>query len=95
MSDILDNLARVRTAFLACDMRPPTVLQLETHEEGVRFLRELRRQDAWTAVVGSGALGSVVECADGSAYMQVEVMGMKVRWPANRIATPDGSWSYV
>jgi hypothetical protein len=33
--------------------------------------------------------------ANGSAYMQLEVMGMKVRWPANRLATPDGRWSYV
>jgi hypothetical protein len=95
MSDIFDGLARVRHTFLRENLKPPTVLLLESHEEGMRFLSNVRQSDKWFVVAGSPDLGHVVEMADGSAYMQIEVMGIKVRWPANRFATPDGSWSYV
>jgi hypothetical protein len=95
VSDIFDGLARVRHTFLRENLKPPTVLLLGSHEEGMRFLSNIRQSDNWVAVAGSPDLGHVMEMANGSAYMQLEVMGMKVRWPANRLATPDGRWSYV
>lgn len=95
MEDILDGIARIRVAFLAANLNPPTTILLESHEEGVRFLSAVRQTTQWSAVIGSPDLGLPVEMADGSVWMEVEVMGIKVRWPANRIATPDGSWSYA
>ena len=95
MHDILDGLAQIRVTFLLANIKPPTVMLLESHEEGVRFLSEIRQSSQWFAVVGSPNLGRPVEMADGSAWMECEVMGIKVRWPANRIATLDGSWSYA
>ena len=93
--DIVDAIAKFRVAFLRENMKPPTTIMLESHEEGMRFLSYLRDTSTWTAVVGSPSLGQPIEMADGSIVMEIEIMGMKVRWPANRWATPDGSWSYA
>ena len=95
MSDILDGLAQVRAAFMREHLKPPTVMLLGSHEEGMRFLSNIRQSVHWAAVVGSSNLGRVVEMADGSAWMECKVMDIAVRWPANRIATPDGGWSYA
>lgn len=94
-SDVLDGLAQVRATFKRANLKPPTVMLLESREEGMRFLSAIRQTNNWTAVVGSPDLGRVVEMADGSAWMECEVMGIAVRWPANRIARPDGEWSYT
>jgi len=94
VSDILDGLAQVRAAFMRENLKPPTVMLLESHEEGVRFLNSIRQSVHWVAVVGSPDLGRVVEMADGSAWMECKVMDIAVRWPANRVARPDGSWSF-
>lgn len=95
MSDILDGLAHMRMAFMRESLKPPTVMLLESHEEGMRFLSAIRQSGAWSAVVGSPDLGQPVEMADGSIWMECKVMGIAVRWPANRIASPDGGWSYA
>lgn len=95
MSDFLDGLAEVRLAFMRANLKPPTVMLLESHEEGMRFLSEIRQSHCWAAVVGSPDLGRVVEMADGSAWMECKVLNIAVRWPANRIAMPDGRWAFV
>ena len=95
MSDVLDGLAQVRATFMRAQLKPPTVMLLESHDEGMRFLSAIRQTDRWVAVVGSAELGRVVEMADGSAWMECKVMDIAVRWPANRFATPDGKWSYA
>lgn len=89
MSDILDGLAQVRITFIRENLKPPTVMLLESHEEGMRFLSNIRQSVQWSAVVGSPDLGRVVEMADGSAWMECKVMGIAVRWPANRVADLD------
>ena len=95
MNDVLDGLAQVRTTFMRARLKPPTVMLLESHEEGMRFLNEIRQSAYWTAMAGSPDLGRLVEMADGSAWMECKVMDLAVRWPANMVATPDGHWSYV
>lgn len=95
MGDILDGFAHMRTIFMRENLKPPTVVLLESHEEGMRFLSNIRQSARWFATVGSPDLGRVVEMADGSAWMECKVMGIAVRWPANRVAPPDGSWSYA
>lgn len=93
MKDIMDGLAMVRATFLSVNMKPPSVILLESHEEGILFLSEIRQVGFW---VPSGSdLGKPVEMADGSVWMEIQVMGIIVRWPANKIAMPDGSWSYA
>lgn len=93
--DIMDSLARIRIAFLSINLKPPTAIFLESHEEGMRFLDAIRQTDQLVYRVGGPSLGLATEMADGSIWMSVEVMGIAVRWPANRIAMPDGSWQHA
>lgn len=92
MKNIVDAIAEFRVAFIREDLKPPTVILLESHDEGMRLLSYLRDSSNWTATVGSRMLGKPVEMADGSVYMEIDLMGMKVRWPANCYATKDGTW---
>lgn len=92
MKDIVDAIASFRVAFLREDMKPPSVIILQDHSEGMRLLTYLRDTPTWSATFESGLLGKPLEMADGSVYMEIELMGMKVRWPANVYATADGSW---
>lgn len=95
MSDIFDGLAQVRIAFKREGLEPPSVMLLDSHEQGMLFLSAVRQTPHWQAVVGDPSLGRPVEMADGSVWMEAQAMGFKIRWPANRVATPDGSWSYA
>lgn len=95
MDDILDGFSQVRATFMRAGLKPPTTMLLESHEEGMRFLSAIRQQVNWVAVVGGGELGKPIEMADGSVWMECQVMGIAVRWPSNRPATPDGSWSFA
>lgn len=92
--DILDNFARLRIAFQAANMEPPASINLASHDEGMRFLSAIARTN-FSYQVGSELLGKPLRMADGSTVMEMQLMGIKVRWPADRIAMPDGSWSWV
>lgn len=93
--DIMEAIARIRHGFKSSNLEPPTMIMLKSHDEGMRFLSELRQNGTWTAMAGSPDLGHPVEMADGSIYMEIKVMDIAVRWPSNRYATPDGSWKFV
>lgn len=95
MSDVLDSIARIRMEFLALGLKPPVVIRLVSHEEGYRFLSSVRQSNQWITTAGSPNLGKPVLEADGTMVMEIEVMGVKVRWPADRLAKPDGSWAYI
>jgi hypothetical protein len=95
MNDILDGFAQLHLAFNQANLKSPTVILLGSHDDGIRFLSAIRQSCIWEAIVGSPDLGRVVEMADGSAWMECKVMNISVRWPANKIALPDGSWSYA
>lgn len=95
MSDILDGLAKVHACFRSAGLESPTAILLGSHEEGMRFLSCVRQQDIWLASIGSAALGTPVQMSDGSSWMEVKVMGIFVRWPANRVALPDGRWAFA
>ncbi len=95
MNDILDGLAQIHLAFRRANLKSPTVILLESREEGIRFLSQINQKENWVAQVGSPDLGRFVEMADGSEWMECTVMEISVRWPANKVAMPDGSWSYA
>lgn len=93
-SDILDGMAQILHAFLRANLKPPTVILLGSHDEGMRFLSAIRQKGCWEAKVGSPELGEPLMMADGSTWMECKVMGIAVRWPATRWARPDGGWYY-
>jgi hypothetical protein len=92
--DIFDAFAHIRRAFVAANLNPPAAINLATHDDGMRLLGAAA-QSSLAVYPGDPRLGTPIELADGSVFMECELFGMKVRWPANRRATPDGSWSFV
>jgi hypothetical protein len=93
--DILDAIATTRRAFKSANLEAPTAIFLGSHEEGMRFLSAVRQESQWIAVCGDPSLGHAVELADGSVCMEIKVMDVAIRWPANRYANSDGSWRYA
>ena len=94
--DIIDAIAKFRVAFLRENLKPPVAIMLASHDEGMRLVSHLNGMMMKpTYTLGDRTLGKPVEMADGSIAMELEIMGMKVRWPANRYALPDGSWGYM
>ena len=81
--DIFDAILRLRHAFLAAGMSPPEAIELASWEDGMRLMREVRgryndrfrreRYSAWT---------------DDAALTEVDISGIKVRWPPKRWARP-------
>lgn len=95
MDDILDGIAMAIVAFRCSNLKPPTAMLLESHEEGMRFLSALRQKGEWMAVVGDPSLGHEMQMADGSVWMEIKVMNVAIRWPANKMAVTDGSWRHT
>ena len=86
MTDIFDALYTVRAAFLRANLSPPDAIILATHEDGMRFLSAVK-QDNVIIYGGPGyQYAKPVEHPNGSVWMEVEAVGMKIRWPANRCA---------
>ncbi len=90
--DIFDAIAEFRVAFASLDLNPPDVILLKSPEDGMRVLSELRQEHLMTFAAGS--VGQPVEHPDGSVWIEIEVYGMKIRWPAKKYATHDGGFKW-
>ena len=93
MTDILDALYTVREAFLRANLSPPDAIILATREDGMRLLSALKQEniiyrESWPPH------GKPIEHPNGSVWMEVEAVGMKIRWPANRCAMETGGYRY-
>jgi hypothetical protein len=95
-NDIMEALYDVRVAFKKCGLEVPEAIVLKTHEEGMRLLHQIRdKAGGWVYDPQTGVAGKPVEHPDGSMYMHMEVMGMNIRWPANRIAMQNGGYLWT
>lgn len=83
MNEILDAVLRLQRAFKMHDMDAPEVLILKTREAGLRLEHFLASKNV---VDMPQERAKPVEHPDGSVYMEMEIAGMKVRYPANRVA---------
>ena len=96
MSDILDAIMRVSHAFRSCGLNSPAAIILATHEDGMRLvmsLHDMRQTMTWDAA--SDRMGKVIEHPDGSTWKEVEVYGMKIHYPAVKMALPKGGYVWA
>ena len=91
--DFFDSLYMVRTRFMAAGLNPPEAIVLKSHDDGMRFLSAIRDYPGMIYSMPHPAY-SPIEHPDGSIWMQAEFAGMKIHWPANRIATKAGGYIY-
>ncbi len=90
MADIFEVLATIRNEFLRLGFQPPAAIILQSHDEGMRLLTNIAQMNLVIDPVGK--YGKPVEHPDGSTWMEIEVMGIKIRWPAKRFAQPGGGY---
>ena len=90
----IEGILRLRSAFIAAGMEPPAAVFLSTNEAGNRFMAEAER----TKFIIRGPIQNrhevAVTMADGSIAMEIDVAGIKVRWPADRRVRHNGAWRY-
>ena len=92
MNNILDALYTLRVAFLRADLSPPAANILASHEDGMLFLSAVKQDTTYSEL--RSPYCNPVEHPDGSVWMEVEAVGMKIRWPANRRAMETGGYRY-
>lgn len=93
-ADIIDAIAHLQRAFAMIGLEPPAALLLASHSDGIRVALELAQLAHIISRPGDARLGTPVEMADGSIFMEIEINGLKVRWPATTTVMPDGSWRF-
>ena len=92
--DVIDALMQVSYAFKKLNMEVPDAILLKSNEQGLRLLSELHQMSYMIIPFDADRGGSVLEHPDGSVWMEVEVYGMKVRWPAKKLALPQGGYRW-
>src|SRR5271154_2142790 len=91
-ASILHAIANIRYQFGYLNLKPPVAIHLDNHDDGMRFLSCMH--DGRMIGYPDEAC-KPMEMADGSIFMELTAMGIKIRWPAAKWANPDGSWRYV
>ncbi len=94
MTDILDAIAGIGVGFRSADLDVPEVIILKSHDQGMRFISMIHQRYLY-AKAGDPMLGKPIEQPDGSVYMEIELMGMKIRWPAMKMAMQKGGYSWT
>jgi hypothetical protein len=93
VTDFVEAVGRCVNTFKAAGFEPPDCIVLKSHEQGIRLLSQLR---GISYIAGDPRLGGkVIEHPDGSCWMQAEVYGVKVRWPAVKMALPNGGYIWT
>lgn len=87
IAHVIDDL---RHGFLALNLEPPEVLILKSNREGMKVLCELH--NLTQLVYQPGAHGKPVKHPDGSVWIEVVFMDMKIRWPAQATALESGGF---
>jgi len=85
---VMDAIYTVRTLFLRNGLKPPVVIELESNDEGMRFLGMIRHECPPSMQFGKPY--DVIQQPDGSLRVEVEGIGMKVRWPGRIMRREDG-----
>ena len=94
--DIVTELAKLCVAFRRLNLEPPEAIILKTHEDGVRLLHELTHERVMMLMCSpDGRYGRPIEHPDGSVWMEIEIYGLKIRWPANRLAMASGGYRWI
>lgn len=100
MSDIVGAIAKISHLFRAINLEPPAVILLKDHDQGMRLLAMLNQMIHTTVPIQGGGSrviiqkggGRVIKHPDRSVWMEAEVHGMKVRWPAIKFAKEGGGY---
>lgn len=89
--DFLSLLMKIRMVFISQNIKPPTAILLADNEQGMKLLSLLAGKNL---VFQPGQYGTPIEHSDGSIWMELDLFGMKIHWPAKSYALHDGSFKW-
>lgn len=95
MTDFVEAVGRCVHTFKAAGFDAPDCIILKSHEQGIRMLCELRDQKQMIYHAGDPRMGKIIEHPDGSCWMEAEVYGVKIRWPAVKMALQKGGYVWT
>ena len=86
---ILDAIEVLSQAFRSGALQPPAMLTLADAEQGRHLVLAIKQQLGRAVRLPDDAVLPTID-ADGSTWIEAQVRGILVRWPATRGATPGG-----
>lgn len=89
--DFLSLLMKIRMVFISQNIKPPTAILLADNEQGMKLLSLLAGKNL---VFQPGQYGTSIEHPDGSIWMELDLFGMKIHWPAAKYELHDGSFKW-
>lgn len=95
--DIITVVARLANGFAQIGLPKPEAIVMKTHDDGMRLYRELQGLNHGGVMhyrPGQEPGLQPVEGENGAVYMEAEVYGMKIRWPAEKWPMPRGGWRW-
>lgn len=91
--DLYDVFLNLRREFYSVDLKAPAAIVLESRDEGMKVLALISQKQF--QILEPGGYGVPVEHPDGSVWMEVQVCGIAVRWPAVKYAKEDGGYVWT
>lgn len=85
---VLDAVREANRIFRSIDADPIEAI-IVSRNTGIRLMADVREQDH-IILPPAERLQRVVEHPDGSVWQEANCIGVKVRWPANKLATKNG-----
>lgn len=95
MADIVAVMARISHEFQQLGLAVPEAILLKNREEGMHFCYQLQKHTKFWLPRNDAGVGKSVEHPDGSVWMEAEVYGIKVRWPAEKMALRSGGYVFI
>lgn len=91
---ILTALMHMRRGFIGAGL-PMPVLTLPEHAHGERLMLAIRSSGDYQRLTALGTVQPLIVEGISGAHWQIDLVGIKVRWPALRVAKRGNAWEYV
>lgn len=92
--DFLDALYRMVHEFRKHGFEPPKIIVLKTHEDGMRLLHAISQQDCMVfqnPAPGRSSYGQPITDGNGETWIDLELIGVFIQFPAVPYKTHAGS----
>lgn len=89
VNDLTDAIMQFRHEVRRLGYDPPDVIIFNDREAGIKILHEITKKH-YLILDPNKPYGNPIEDPDGSVWMESTIADLRIRWPANKIATKNG-----
>ena len=95
MMDILAGIQTLKHALAHENISQPAEIVLKTHEDGEALVHALIRDGLLGMLKHGSSFATIDEFVAGSAWKKINIDGTVIKWPARKLALPNGTWRWV